>query len=167
MKSTISIIAMKMLETNTRGKSELQELSAMDLSFDEKVELIRNKKREITERNKIQSKVRYQEYLKSAVWDKKRKAVLKRANYTCEGCGEKNNSLEVHHLTYERKGMELLTDLVAYCSICHQFAHGNTNTDTIVDWHMYLHSYTDYKPKELKDMNENEKMAYILKMIED
>jgi hypothetical protein len=65
----------------------------------------------------------YQEvYLKSDAWRQKRWRVLARANWFCEKCG--NDADEVHHLTYERVGNELLSDLIALCRECHSKMHG-------------------------------------------
>jgi 5-methylcytosine-specific restriction endonuclease McrA len=60
----------------------------------------------------------YEKYLESEAWQQKRGLVLKRANWMCEGCG-KNRANQVHHLTYERVGDEMLFDLVAICKECH------------------------------------------------
>jgi 5-methylcytosine-specific restriction endonuclease McrA len=60
----------------------------------------------------------YNEYLKTPAWLVKREAVLKRENYICQGCG-KARATQVHHLTYERVGVEMLFDLVAICKTCH------------------------------------------------
>lgn len=62
---------------------------------------------------------RYRDYLQSDAWRAKRKKVLKRANHTCEGCLEAK-AVEVHHLTYENFGDELLFQLVALCKTCHE-----------------------------------------------
>ena len=64
----------------------------------------------------------YSEYLKSPEWRAKRLKVLARAKGICEGCGEVH-ATQVHHLTYERVGDELLFDLVAICDECHHKAH--------------------------------------------
>ena len=48
-------------------------------------------------------KVFKREYLKSPEWNIKRKAILKRDNYTCASCNS-NVPLEVHHITYIRFG---------------------------------------------------------------
>lgn len=61
----------------------------------------------------------YNQYLESEEWQQKRSMVLKRANWICEGCG-KNRANQVHHLTYERVGHEMLFDLVAICKDCHE-----------------------------------------------
>jgi len=48
--------------------------------------------------------------------------VRKRAGGRCERCWERTRRLEVHHLTYERFGRELLTDLQGLCKPCHDIA---------------------------------------------
>jgi 5-methylcytosine-specific restriction endonuclease McrA len=40
----------------------------------------------------------------------------------CKACGSKKN-LHVHHVTYERFGNELLTDLLGLCYTCHKGVH--------------------------------------------
>lgn len=89
-------------------------------------------------------KERYNEYLKSAEWKHKRKSKLKQANFKCDGCGEKYGMLEVHHLTYDRVGMELLSDLAAYCINCHRIAHDLANKS---EWNKYL-SFNGERPKD-------------------
>lgn len=64
----------------------------------------------------------YSEYLKSDRWGTMRAKVMKRAEYVCEGCLEMRAE-HVHHMTYDRVGCELATDLVAYCGRCHEHYH--------------------------------------------
>lgn len=66
---------------------------------------------------------KYSEYLASPEWAEKRRRVLDRADYRCEGCGERQ-ATQVHHLTYARVGKEMLFDLVAVCDYCHDVIHG-------------------------------------------
>lgn len=61
----------------------------------------------------------YQRYLESADWQRLRQLVFERAGGKCEGCRERPPA-EVHHLTYERVGHEMLFDLVAVCRPCHR-----------------------------------------------
>jgi hypothetical protein len=68
-------------------------------------------------------------YLKSYSWRRKRNQVLDRADDLCEKIDDKGNrcgnvATEVHHLTYERVGNELLSDLIALCRECHSKSHG-------------------------------------------
>lgn len=64
----------------------------------------------------------YNKYLASPQWREKRSLVMKRANGVCEGCG-KFPASQVHHLTYDHVGNELLFELVAVCNACHELVH--------------------------------------------
>lgn len=64
----------------------------------------------------------YNQYLTTPQWQQKRRLVFLRAGGLCEGC-RSVPAAQVHHLTYERAGDELLFDLVAVCRDCHQRAH--------------------------------------------
>lgn len=66
---------------------------------------------------------RYHRYMESEEWRAVRRKVWQRENGLCQGCREVKGA-HVHHLTYERLGEELLTDLVLYCEPCHEKAHG-------------------------------------------
>ena len=79
-------------------------------------------------------KTRYEEYLLSPEWNIIKSKVIKRAKYKCEGCGE-DHRLEVHHLTYDRIGDELMIDLAALCNYCHGKVHGKITKSS---WGKYL-----------------------------
>jgi len=66
----------------------------------------------------------YATYLNSDDWKSKRSRVLRRANYTCEGCLE-NQATAVHHSpgTYSDLENVMLWDLRAVCSSCHNLIH--------------------------------------------
>lgn len=67
----------------------------------------------------------YNEYLKSPAWRKKAAIVMDRAPAgLCEGCGV-NLAVQVHHLSYEHVGNELLWELRAVCFACHQRIHAD------------------------------------------
>lgn len=88
---------------------------------------------------------RYKEYLQSAEWEYIKKLKFKQNGYVCNGCGNTRNKLEVHHNTYERIGMELLTDLYVLCSSCHENIHGKTPE---TKWNKYITNKTDEKPQK-------------------
>lgn len=77
----------------------------------------------------------YSRYLATKHWEKKRELVLERDGHACQNChahagepaaGPRGRvKLHVHHLTYERRGHELLTDLVTLCSRCHEMVHAD------------------------------------------
>jgi hypothetical protein len=56
----------------------------------------------------------YIDYLNSETWRKRRYAALEAVEFRCQLCGE-TDSLEVHHLTYERLGNEDPSDLFVIC----------------------------------------------------
>ena len=47
---------------------------------------------------------------------------MERAQGLCEGC-RRRPATEVHHLTYEHVGDELLWELKAVCDHCHRRCH--------------------------------------------
>jgi 5-methylcytosine-specific restriction endonuclease McrA len=57
-----------------------------------------------------------------------RRAVLRRADGHCEGCGEPR-PLELHHLHYDSIGREGPEDLAALCRDCHRGRHIDLNGD--------------------------------------
>jgi hypothetical protein len=63
---------------------------------------------------------------KSPLWQKKRLEILERDDYQCQGCGDKESQLQVHHGYYE-KGLKLWEydndTLWTYCESCHKQAH--------------------------------------------
>jgi len=58
-------------------------------------------------------------YMLSREWDEKRRQKLKEADYKCQDCSISGKSLDVHHLTYDNLGHELMSDLIALCRKCH------------------------------------------------
>lgn len=60
----------------------------------------------------------YQDYRQSGAWQDKRAMVMNRAMGICEGCGTAR-ATQVHHLTYEHCGHEMLWELRAVCDECH------------------------------------------------
>lgn len=65
----------------------------------------------------------YLRYMNSPEWYDLKKKVFERANGICEGCAEAR-PVQVHHLTYEHFGHELLWELAAVCRACHERCHG-------------------------------------------
>jgi len=94
---------------------------------------------------------RYREYLKSGEWKITRSRKLKQSNFKCDGCGDYGGLMEVHHLNYDRIGMELLTDLASYCINCHKIAHSKIEPS---EWNKYINSKIDKQPivKSQKDL---------------
>jgi len=64
----------------------------------------------------------YKDYLQTAHWQAFRKHILKR-DRKCQVCGNGNTQLDCHHLNYERRGCEKLTDIIVLCHKCHGNLH--------------------------------------------
>jgi hypothetical protein len=64
----------------------------------------------------------YAAYLKTAHWQDVRQRALGRAEGRCQLCGTAG-SLDVHHNTYERRGKERPSDVIALCRTCHAKHH--------------------------------------------
>jgi len=171
MQKAISIYELNM-EFHKIIDSRFTEINKLDISYKEKIHKIREIRKNLGKEIKYLESDRYKEYLGSFAWDRKRIAVLKRANYCCEGCATDNAKLEVHHLTYERKGMELLTDLVAYCDNCHELAHKRAFNKESIEWWSYLILSSNIRPesvtkKEYEDMSEEDKKIFIINSIDE
>lgn len=69
----------------------------------------------------------YEQYLQTAWWRGRRNLALRRAGYKCERCAA-GRQLEVHHLSYERRGDEADEDLQVLCRGCHLGHHVNEVT---------------------------------------
>lgn len=65
----------------------------------------------------------YSRYLKSPEWEQTREAVKERDGGRCRLC-DATSALQVHHRTYERRGVERLDDLTLLCGDCHSAFHG-------------------------------------------
>lgn len=66
----------------------------------------------------------YDDYLNSEHWRRLRARKFAEVGEACQECGDRASSLHVHHLTYARKGYELLSDLQVLCEDCHARTHG-------------------------------------------
>ncbi len=87
-------------------------------------ELYQNEWQGKQEQERQEWRDRYNAHMQSDKWRRIRTKVLRRAAGVCEGCGERHPE-HVHHKDYRRLGDEMLFDLVAVCSICHQKLHPN------------------------------------------
>ena len=64
----------------------------------------------------------YNDYMQSPEWREKRKKVLQRDQYLCQGC-LRERATQVHHLTYDHLGNEPLFELTSICDSCHEQCH--------------------------------------------
>lgn len=86
------------------------------------------KKKKTKQKHKF---VDYYTYIKSAHWKRFRYYLLKKRGFRCEKCGIVRPAwcFHIHHLTYERLGHELQSDLMVLCAGCHQ----DTHTDFVTE----------------------------------
>jgi len=70
----------------------------------------------------------YETYIRSRAWQVVRRAIILRCKGICERC-KRWPVANVHHLTYERLGCELMSDLLGVCSLCHRELHNGDETD--------------------------------------
>jgi 5-methylcytosine-specific restriction endonuclease McrA len=66
---------------------------------------------------------KYNAHVGSELWADLRRRVLARCKGVCEGCGLRP-AVQVHHLSYDHLGDELLFELVGVCMVCHEKSHG-------------------------------------------
>ena len=69
---------------------------------------------------------KYTEKFKDPRWQKRRLLILERDEWTCQYCGEKEETLNVHHLWYEKgKDPWEYPDecLITLCEGCHELDH--------------------------------------------
>lgn len=68
----------------------------------------------------------YSEQLKNPLWQKKRLEIMQNDNFTCQICGDKESTLNVHHLHYEKGKLIHEYDdkcLITLCEQCHKNEH--------------------------------------------
>lgn len=63
-------------------------------------------------------------YLGTPEWRARRRRILEREQWRCQLDRRHTEELDVHHNSYERKGVELPEDLVVLCAACHRRTHG-------------------------------------------
>jgi 5-methylcytosine-specific restriction endonuclease McrA len=93
-------------------------------------------------------KLDYYDYLLTPHWDYIRRAKLREASNRCELCFSKER-LNVHHKTYERLGMEKLSDLIVLCHECHTKVHEKLAGDL------------QYMEAQDEDMEVEEDLGYV------
>lgn len=107
-----------------RGKLGTADLPPFDHGLRERVlEARRGETRRLQDERRRAWWDWYAAYLACPEWHVRRAAVLERDGGRCrvEGCDRP--ATQVHHLTYERVGYELLDDLAAVCDECHRKIH--------------------------------------------
>jgi 5-methylcytosine-specific restriction endonuclease McrA len=68
----------------------------------------------------------YWQYLRTAHWAAVRHRALAVAEHRCFYCSATDH-LDVHHLSYKRRGCELDEDLIVLCRTCHDIEHQSSD----------------------------------------
>lgn len=74
--------------------------------------------------------MKYSEKLKDPRWQKIRLKVLERDEWTCQRCGDSENTLNVHHCYYEPEKEPWEYPLEAFTTLCDN-CHSNEKTDML------------------------------------
>lgn len=98
-------------------------LLVLNKNLDKKIGKIHKKKPKTLHQKRQQE---YRQYLKTPHWKETRAEALRLGHYRCYDCGSTTH-LQVHHLTYARRGHERQSDLVVLCNKCHKKRHGITH----------------------------------------
>jgi 5-methylcytosine-specific restriction endonuclease McrA len=104
-----------------RGDEPLPDWAAMPTTLGDLERLVQRINREPMPRGDG----RYADYLASPEWRTRRLIVLVLARQKCACCPLE--ATQVHHLTYARRGRELLNDLLPLCDGCHDQKHSPLN----------------------------------------
>ena len=111
---------------NLKEKIKLGQIKQYDLdllneksaTFDKYLIYREKKHAEIKTAESITKKENYKIYIGSDKWKAIRLKVLKRDNNVCQACLEAPAN-DVHHLTYDNFGDELMYELISVCRDCH------------------------------------------------
>jgi len=68
-------------------------------------------------------KALYEDHLASDKWKNLRRQVISREQGICQGCRQ-NQIQDIHHMSYDHLGDELLFELIGLCRECHKKTHG-------------------------------------------
>lgn len=79
------------------------------------------------------TKAQWDEMYRHPKWQKRRLEIMSRDNFACRKCGDKNSTLNVHHIKYNGlKAWEYDDDLlITYCEECHKEEHDKKHTNVI------------------------------------
>ena len=81
-------------------------------------------------KNPTKKPLSYSEKLKDPRWQKKRLQIFERDKWKCQNCGESDDTLHVHHLSY-KKNIDPWdypsTLLITLCEKCHKKEHDLKN----------------------------------------
>lgn len=96
---------------------------------------------------------KYEEYIRSAEWNEKRKQKAEEQKYRCERCDKfVPKGFHIHHKTYKNFGHEDMKDLQFLCEDCH------------INVHCKIKNFKNNIPKKKKDKKSCENCYYSQRM---
>lgn len=95
--------------------------NCVEMLQEEEQEQVRRYREKISKKNTLKT-MPYKEYLQTKHWKMFARLAKKKAGWICNACSSGDN-LNVHHLTYERRGNEKFSDVVVLCKECHEKVH--------------------------------------------
>lgn len=112
------------LDTSRRAirERELEDIGSKKYMARNKREKNKEGKRDRWVMTKELRHMDYKEYLRTDHWRHTRERKLQEAHRMCQTCGSQRK-LQVHHLTYKRRGCEQMSDLEVLCASCHSTKH--------------------------------------------
>lgn len=81
----------------------------------------------------------YPEQYKHPLWQKKRLEILEAADWKCEFCLSKDDTLHAHHISYRREADVWdypLSNFLSLCENCHKFIHSLNKKQQKYFYHM-------------------------------
>lgn len=100
----------------------------------------------------------YSDKLKDPRWQKKRLEILNRDKFQCQYCGDKEQTLHVHHFYYDKR-LEPWeydeVDLITVCEDCHWLKHLKADDEMVRFFQREFCSYwigIDYSKMTKKDL---------------
>ena len=121
------------LDPNCKEPKEVTGLYSLDSYFQEMNKMLKEQENDKNDNANQQDDIYYTEtfeakeepnYYETSKWFNLRMSVIERDSFQCVNCGSRD-SLQVHHLTYERFKKEQMEDLVTLCKTCHNLLHEN------------------------------------------
>ena len=82
------------------------------------------KKKSVKKKSGKKFNKEYVKYIASDKWKLFRLSIIADRGKTCERCGTKKGTIQLHHLTYIRLENELSEDVQLLCLPCHETTHG-------------------------------------------
>jgi hypothetical protein len=80
----------------------------------------------------------YKMELKHPEWQRRRLEIMSRDEFCCKYCGDKDTTLNVHHIDYMGKAWQADgQDLITLCEPCHKYVAHNPDITEVLSVHKF------------------------------